>query len=1334
MSRGSYHKSSSSRHSKHFDEKKKKAPEPTVSDPGLLNRTAWTNAAVALVHIKKGRATGNKPALWMRSRLQEELYQLGRMIQEHAGKVLFTGLLLLASLTIGLKSVVIEDRIEKLWVEEGGRLDRELAYVEETLGSGSGGINQMVIQTGEDAALLTPDSLLHHLDVLKSATRVTVEMDDVTWKLSDLCYKTSMPETEIQFVETILDRLFPCAIITPLDCFWEGSQILGPDFPVHIPLGGDEGSLEVSWPTLNPIKLFERMRDIYTSFPFDVFRDFMKRAGINSGYQEKPCLDPHDPRCPETAPNKVSRRTPEVGAELTGGCYGFATRYMHWPEQLIVGGGVKNKTGYIKDAGGLQSMVQLMGPKDMHDYWSNTYKVHTINWSQEKAEEILGKFQKNFEEAIKSSSKNGKKYDFHSYSSLGLENIMNTFSELSLPNIAMGYAFMMVYTVITLYRWTDKVRSQSGLGLAGVLLVAITVGAGMGLAALIGISFNAASTQIVPFLALGLGVDSMFLLIHTFSQQTHLDISYQDQVGEVLRKAGVSVLTTAICNVAAFLSAALIPIPALRAFCFQAALLTGLNLFSMLLLFPAMIALDVRRVFAGKLDVLFCLKQEGTNATSMKEVTNNDMNELKVQKLKQTPCSENYPKSLAKKCPTDSFENQRSTRDLIDAEAGNERCYISCTSDCNQWTLTSFVTNYYSQWIIKTPVKVLTIVIAVALLVASVYGIGKVEDGLDLTDVVPRNTSVWRFLQAQDKYFGFYNMYAVTQGNYEYPQNQRLMYEYHDSFVRVNNIIKDDDGGLPEFWLSLFRTWLTKLQDAYDNDKANGFLDEEGWTEKATDDAVLAYKLLVQTGHVDYPVDKSLLRNTRLVDDGIINPNAFYNYLSAWYSNDAMAYSYSQATLVPTPKEWFHDPKDYDLKIPKSKPIKYAQIPFLLNNLGDTKAMVTTIKQVREICERFQTRGLPNFPNGIPFTFWEQYIGLRFYLLLALAAALTAVFVVVSILLMSPWAAALILVILSSIIGQLFGALGILGIKLSAVPAVILILAVGLGVEFTIHILMSFVGSLGDRNRRTLLALEHMFAPVVHGAFSTFLGVLMLAFSQFDFIVRYFFLVLLALILLGLFNGLVFLPVLLVIVGPPAHVVPSDNPDYLPPCTPEPSPVRFKVKPPRVKSSSRSDRSDHGFSSHKPKRHNSDISLSTIAEETHSHASSESVSSYEERDQDPGSVQSSFNGTSVFLEPHITVETSTVPANGSSSGSSRCSSPSMGGQVTKVTATAKFKLELHTPAPESSRPSSRRSRRSSASSRNGDCSTHSSLADPLRSSGEHSLASSLSSDGGFSEK
>ena len=59
------------------------------------------------------------------------------------------------------------------------------------------------------------------------------------------------------------------------------------------------------------------------------------------------------------------------------------------------------------------------------------------------------------------------------------------------------------------------------------------------------------------------------------------------------------------------------------------------------------------------------------------------------------------------------------------------------------------------------------------------------------------------------------------------------------------NIIKDDDGGLPEFWLSLslFRNWLLKLQDAYDQDKERELIDDEGWTKEAFDGAIMTYKL-----------------------------------------------------------------------------------------------------------------------------------------------------------------------------------------------------------------------------------------------------------------------------------------------------------------------------------------------------------------------------------------------------------------------------------------------------------------------------------------------------------
>ena len=55
-----------------------------------------------------------------------------------------------------------------------------------------------------------------------------------------------------------------------------------------------------------------------------------------------------------------------------------------------------------------------------------------------------------------------------------------------------------MYACISLLKWTDAVQSQSGVGIAGVCLVALSVAAGLGIASVIRIHFNAATTQVGP--------------------------------------------------------------------------------------------------------------------------------------------------------------------------------------------------------------------------------------------------------------------------------------------------------------------------------------------------------------------------------------------------------------------------------------------------------------------------------------------------------------------------------------------------------------------------------------------------------------------------------------------------------------------------------------------------------------------------------------------------------------------------------------------------------------------------------------------------------------------
>lgn len=87
--------------------------------------------------------------------------------------------------------------------------------------------HQLLIQTSNDpnASVLHANALLAHLDLLEKATSVKVRLFDSNWELRDICTRPSVPNLEERYIEGILERVIPCSIITPLDCFWEGSQL-----------------------------------------------------------------------------------------------------------------------------------------------------------------------------------------------------------------------------------------------------------------------------------------------------------------------------------------------------------------------------------------------------------------------------------------------------------------------------------------------------------------------------------------------------------------------------------------------------------------------------------------------------------------------------------------------------------------------------------------------------------------------------------------------------------------------------------------------------------------------------------------------------------------------------------------------------------------------------------------------------------------------------------------------------------------------------------------------------------------------------------------------------
>jgi len=261
---------------------------------------------------------------------------------------------------------------------------------------------------------------------------------------------------------------------------------------------------------------------------------------------------------------------------------------------------------------------------------------------------------------------------------------------------------------------------------------------------------------------------------------------------------------------------------------------------------------------------------------------------------------------------------------------------------------------------------------------------------------------------------------------------------------------------------------------------------------------------------------------------------------------------------------------------PKQQQLQYpmpiSRQPMNAKNLDSGPEFVKLIRQARAALHRPDPKLLGEsantnadmFPTGIPFIFWEQYVDLIDELKEKLGYALAVSIATVTLLLfvLSPasgslgmralvavWGSVVVNVFCIITVVEVYGFMGVAGIKLNAIPQVTLIMTMGIAVEFTAHTVLAYICApalrgatyLESARYRTVAALNKMAVPTVHGSMTTFLGIVMISVSKSEFIRLYYFVLYSLIVLFGFLNGLVVLPALLVVAGPPATTTTTEN-------------------------------------------------------------------------------------------------------------------------------------------------------------------------------------------------
>ncbi|KAL0275291.1 UNVERIFIED_CONTAM: hypothetical protein PYX00_003193 [Menopon gallinae] len=194
-----------------------------------------------------------------------------------------------------------------------------------------------------------------------------------------------------------------------------------------------------------------------------------------------------------------------------------------------------------------------------------------------------------------------------------VEDELDRSSSSDAVTVLVSYLVMFVYIAIALGHFTKWSRlfidSKMTLGFGGVVIVLLSVGCSVGFFGYCGLPATLIIIEVIPFLALAVGVDNIFILVHTYMRtERFANESDEEHMGRVLGSIGPSIALTSISESCCFFLGGLSEMPAVRAFALYAAMAILIDFIFQITCFVSLMILDARRQRSNRFDACCCIK------------------------------------------------------------------------------------------------------------------------------------------------------------------------------------------------------------------------------------------------------------------------------------------------------------------------------------------------------------------------------------------------------------------------------------------------------------------------------------------------------------------------------------------------------------------------------------------------------------------------------------------------------------------------------------------------------------------------------------------------------